>query len=56
LKKVERFEFDCSLGIVPVGDGKYLVGRGGSTKDKGHTGRLALAVSDMERGLKLVDK
>ena len=42
LKKVERFEFDCSLGIVPIGDGKLLVARGGTTKDKGHTGRLVL--------------
>ena len=56
LKKVERFEFDCSLGIVPVGDGKFLVARGGSTKEKGHTGRLVLAVADKERGLKLVEK
>lgn len=55
LKKVERFEFDCSLGIVPVGDGKLLVARGGSTKDKGHTGLLVLAVADKERGLKLVE-
>ncbi len=55
LKKVERFEFDCSLGIVPVGDGKFLVARGGSTKDKGHTGRLVLAVPDKQSGLKLVE-
>lgn len=56
MKKVERFQFDCSLGIVPVGDGKFLVARGGSTKDKGHTGHLVLAVPDKERGLKLVKK
>lgn len=56
LKKVERFEFDCSLGIVPVGGGRFLVARGTSTKDKGHTGRLVLAVPDKERGLKLVEK
>lgn len=56
LKKVERFEFDCSLGIVPVGDGKFLIARGGSTKDKGHTGRLVLAVADKKHGLKLVEK
>jgi hypothetical protein len=56
LKKVERFEFDCSLGIVPVGDGKFLVARGGSTKDKGHTGRLVLAVPDKKTGLKLEEK
>ena len=56
LKKVERFEFDCSLGIVPLSDGKFLVARGGFTKEKGHTGRLVLAVPDKERGLKLVEK
>lgn len=56
LKKVERFEFDCSLGIVSVGDRKFLVARGGSTKDKGYTGRLVLAVPDTERGLKLMEK
>lgn len=56
LKKVERFEFDCSLGIVPVEDGKFLVARGGSTKEKDHTGRLVLAVADKERGMKLVEK
>jgi hypothetical protein len=56
LKKVERFEFDCSLGIVPVGDSRFLVARGGFTKVKGHTGRLVLAVADKERGLKLVEK
>lgn len=55
LKMVERFEFDCSLGIVPVGDGKFLVARGASTKDKGHTGRLVLAEADTERGLKVVE-
>lgn len=55
-EKVERFEFDCSLGIVPIGDGKFLVARGGTTKDKGHTGRLVLAVPDKQSGLKLVGK
>ena len=54
--KVERFKFDCSLGIVPVEDGRFLVARGGSTKDKGHTGRLVLAVSDKELGLKSIEK
>jgi hypothetical protein len=56
LKKVERFEFDCSLGVVPVGDGKFLVARGGSTKDKGHAGRMLLAVPDIEHGLKLLEE
>jgi hypothetical protein len=55
LKKVERFEFNCSLGIVPVGGGKFLVARGGSTKDKSQMGRLVLALPDIEQGLKLVE-
>jgi hypothetical protein len=56
LKKVERFEFDCSLGIVPVGEGKFLVARGGSSKDKGHTGRLVQVEADKRHGLKLAEK
>lgn len=56
LRKVERFEFNCSLGIVPVGDGTFLVARGGGTKEKGYTGRLVLAVPDEQTGLKLVEK
>lgn len=55
LKKVERFEFSCSLGIVPLGGGKFLVARGGADKDKGQSGRLALALPDMKQGLKLVE-
>lgn len=56
VKKVERFEFDSSLGMVPVGGGKFLVARGGFTRDKGHTGRLVLVIPDKEDGLKLVEK
>jgi hypothetical protein len=56
LKKVERFEFDCSLGIDPIAEGRFLVARGGSVKDKGRTGRLVLAVPDSKSGLKLVGK
>jgi hypothetical protein len=56
LRKVERFEFDCSLGIVPVGNGKFLVARGGSTKDKRYTGRLVLAVADNQLGLTLMGR
>lgn len=54
LKKVERFEFDCSLGLVPVGDGKFLVARGSSSKENGYSGRLVLAEANKERGLKEV--
>lgn len=54
-QKVDRFEFDCSLGIIPTGDGRFLVARGGRTPDKGHTGRLVEAVADEKLGLKIVE-
>lgn len=54
LTKVERFEFDCSLGIVPNGAGKLLVARGTSAKQKGYSGELVLAEADAKAGLKLV--
>lgn len=54
LEKVERFEFDCSLGIVPLGDDQFLVARGANSKEKGCTGRLVLAKADGKQGLRLV--
>jgi hypothetical protein len=51
----KRFEFDCSLGIVPLGGGKFLVARGTHSNEKGHTGRIELAEADDERGLKMAD-
>ncbi|MFM8285906.1 MAG: hypothetical protein ACKOGA_04175, partial [Planctomycetaceae bacterium] len=56
LRNVARFEFDCSLGIVPVGEGRFLVARGGSASGNSHTGRLVLAVPDPQRGLKLLEQ
>lgn len=56
LRKVERFEFNCSLGIVPVGGNRFLVARGGLSPEKRHTGRLLQARADKERGLQLVSK
>lgn len=49
----QRFEFDCSLGIVPLGGGKFLVARGTSSKEKGCTGQLVLAEADDKSGLRL---
>lgn len=54
LSKVERFEFDASLAIVPRSDGKFLVGRGACPGGKNCTGQLVLAEADAKRGLKLV--
>ncbi len=49
----KRFEFECSLGIVPLQDGKFLIGRDKSGAEKRHTGSLILAEVDSERGLVL---
>lgn len=51
----QRLEFDCSLGIVPIGGGKFLVARGTSSKEKGCTGRLVLAEADEQSGLRLIE-
>jgi len=53
LTKVERFDFDCSLGIVPISRGRFLVGRGTCSKEKGCMGKLVLAVADKKNGLAL---
>lgn len=50
-----RFEFDCSLRIVPIGGGKFLVARGTSSKEKGCTGKLVLAEADEQQGLRLIE-
>lgn len=56
LQSVNRFGFDCSLGIVPIRDGQFLVARGGMTQDKRHTGKLILALPNDREGLKLIAK
>lgn len=53
LKKVERFEFGASLGIVSLGSGHFLIGRDTNTPGKGHAGRLVAAETDASKGMKL---
>jgi hypothetical protein len=55
LEKVERFDFDASLGIVPVSPGKLLVARGAYTAGKGYSARLVPAQADDTRGLVIVE-
>lgn len=55
LTKVERFEFDCSLGVLPIGGGKFLIARGGHVDGNGHTGKLVPAVADDAAGLRVVE-
>lgn len=50
-QKVERFEFDGSLGIVPLSAGRFLVARGEYSLGKGYSGRLVAARADPKRGL-----
>ena len=56
LSQVERFEFDCSVGIVPLSSGRFLVARGGGTPDKRYTGRLVPAEADARQGLVIESK
>ncbi|RCS54924.1 hypothetical protein DTL42_03420 [Bremerella cremea] len=50
-KDVKRWPYDAALGIVGVGPGKFLIGRGTHSKE-GHTGRLVPAIVDEASGLK----
>ena len=49
-----RYEFDCSMGIVGLPDGRFLVAGGRCEKDKGCTGSARLAVPDEKSGLRFV--
>jgi hypothetical protein len=51
----ERFEFDGSLGIVPLGQSRFLIGRDSYSKEKGHTGSLMPAELVPQQGLRLID-
>lgn len=49
---VGRYEFDCSLGIVGLPDGRILVARGLNVPDKkGLTAKLVFAEPDKDTGL-----
>ncbi|MCZ2343405.1 MAG: hypothetical protein LC104_16670 [Bacteroidales bacterium] len=54
LQRVERFEFDCAVGIVPAGMGQFLIARDTVNREKQHTAQLIPAVPDPMQGLKLV--
>lgn len=55
LSKAERFEFDASLGILPLGGGRFLIARGGTDGAKRHTGRLVPAIADRAAGLSVAE-
>jgi hypothetical protein len=49
-----RYEFDCSLGIVGLPDGRFLAASGRSEKDKGCSGSIRLAIPDEKFGFRFV--
>lgn len=46
-----RWEFDASLGIVNVGNDRFLIGQNTGSKNAGYIGRAVLARTDKEKGL-----
>lgn len=52
---IGRYEYDCSLGIVGIPDGRFLSARGRSENDI-CTGSVWLAVADDKDGLRVVEK
>ncbi len=50
----ERFEFDCSLGIVGIGKETFLVAKGPRTPKKRCLGTLHVAVQDEKTGLRIL--
>lgn len=46
-----KWEFDASLGIVPLVGGRFLIGQNTRIKGVGHKGRVVIAKPDPEKGL-----
>ena len=51
-----KYELDCSLGIVGLPDGQFLVARGRSQSGKGCSGRAVVAHADSAKGLVVKDE
>lgn len=49
-----RYEFDCSLGVEGLPDGRLLVADGPCAKETGCTGRVRVAILDKMKGLKII--
>ena len=54
-KPVERFEYDCSLGIVGIAPGKLFAASGECAVGKGCAGRLQIVSPHEESGLQAVE-
>jgi len=55
LRMQGRYEFDCSLGIVQLPDGSFLVASGHCDRGNGCTGSVRRAVRDDQSGLRFSD-
>lgn len=53
LGSLTRSQFDCSMGVVAMGGGRFLVGRDTVVAGKGHVGSLAPAQASRAGKLKL---
>ena len=51
-----RYEYDCSLGIVGLPDGRFLSASGKCEQGKGCTGSVRIAVADEKLGLRIEEK
>lgn len=51
-QNIRRFTFNASVGIVPAGCGRFLIGRNTRAADQGCNGSLILTTIDDSRGLK----
>lgn len=51
-----RYEYDCSLGIVGLADGRFLSASGKCEQGKGCTGAARIAVADDKAGLRIGEK
>lgn len=49
-----RYEYNCSLGIVALPDGRFLSATGGKTAEGKQTGKARYVVPDQERGFRPV--
>jgi hypothetical protein len=51
-----KWEFNASVGIVPLGNGQFLIAQNKVEKDKSNTARLLLARADEQRGLVIEER
>lgn len=52
---VGKWQFDGSLGIVGLADGRFLIAEGKSSQETGCTGAVRIAIPDKQAGLKRID-